>query len=39
MLTGTWMSLILRSMALSAVPSDSPTGRLNAIEVEAEVPV
>jgi hypothetical protein len=33
------MALILRSIAAIAVPSDSPGGRLKAMEVEAEVPV
>ena len=39
MLTGTWMSAIFLAMALSAVPSDTPSGKLKAMEVETEVPV
>src|SRR3984893_2034741 len=37
--TGTWISLILRSIAASATFSDSPSGKLNEIPVDTEVPV
>src|ERR1700676_673521 len=39
MVTGTWISAILRSIASRAVFNDSPSGRLKAMAVETEVPV
>src|SRR5487761_2176804 len=39
MLVGTWMSWIVRSIAASPAPSDTPSGKLNEIDVDAEVPV
>src|SRR5215475_7381446 len=33
------MRFVVRSIAASAVPRDTPSGRLNAIEVDTDVPV
>ncbi len=39
MLTGTWISFIVRSIAFSPWSSETPSARLNEMEVDTEVPV